>query len=188
MKSRNCLSEWNHFLFCCVWAAKIPTPLRALLQLGLALKFPRLCRRLLWQETWESSVHFATKNVCHAPWALHCVLQWKPGSLGDAVLSVSSKPHGGRTRPSLSFLINPAGPQVDLRSDIWSTPWEVSSLPPGAQGTPGASPRLTLPHTPWHYCQGLPSREETLSHLTYSSKIIKGDNVCKHTGHIVGQQ
>lgn len=29
----------------------------------------------------------------------------------------------------------PRACQVDLRSDLWSTPWEVSSLPPGAQGT-----------------------------------------------------
>lgn len=45
---------------------------------------------------------FAAKSVGHDRQALHCLLRWRPGLLGDAMLHASSKPHSGRMWPGTS--------------------------------------------------------------------------------------
>lgn len=154
MKSRNCLSEWNHFFLCCVWAARIPTLLHVLLQFGSALEFLHLCWQLLWEKPWNSLCNLLLKMgfvqftalenrftcQCHAVCSFQTT-QWKYTTI-SLFLDKSHR---------LSVC------QVVLSSHIWSIPWEVSFLPPGAQGMPepaARTPFLThhlasVPQAPW---------------------------------------
>lgn len=92
MKSRNDLSEWNHFLLRCAVAAGSPSPTQALPQHFSALEFSHLPWRQSWGSVWELPVDFTAKNVS---WAV----PWRPDLLDGAILRAFSKPHSGRMWP-----------------------------------------------------------------------------------------
>lgn len=130
MKSRNGLSEWNHFLLCRAVAAGSPSPTPALPQHFSALQFSHLSWRQWGGSVWEllkmSVEPCRGGQIC---WMVPCCVHPPNHAVEER----------GLVPLHLSFLINPTALRVDVRldgctqRDIWT-----------AQGTPGVSPKLNL--------------------------------------------